>query len=83
MSDSAEQPFHITSFVVRCQPENLHKVMTSVGSMAGVEIHGHDPRGRFVALLEMDSEQALMDTITAIELTGGVINASMVYHHAE
>jgi len=78
-----EETFHITSFVVRCLPEKLADVMATVGAMPGVEIHGNDPRGRFVALLELDSENALVDTITKIELTRGVVNTSMVYHHAE
>lgn len=78
-----EETFHITSFVVRCLPEKLEDVMATVGAMPGVEIHGNDPRGRFVALLELDSENALVDTITKIELTRGVVNTSMVYHHAE
>lgn len=78
-----EETFHITSFVVRCLPEKLEDVMATVGAMPGVEIHGNDPRGRFVALLELESENALVDTITKIELTRGVVNTSMVYHHAE
>jgi nitrate reductase NapAB chaperone NapD len=75
--------FHISSFIVRCLPEKLPQVMSAVESLPGVEIHGHDPRGKFVALLELDTEDALVDTITRIELTSGVVNTSMVYHHVE
>lgn len=78
-----DDSFHISSFVVRCLPEKLQQVMTAVGAMPGVEIHGNDPCGKFVALLELDSENALVDTITSIELTSGVVNTSMVYHHVE
>lgn len=77
------ETFHITSVVVRCLPEKLVDTMATVGSFSGVEIHGNDPCGKFVALLELDSEDALVDTITRIELTPGVVNTSMVYHHSE
>lgn len=69
--------------MVRCLPEKLAQVMRAVGSFPGVEVHDHDPCGKFVALLELDSEDALVDTITRIELTSGVVNTSMVYHHVE
>lgn len=79
----AEPGLHISSLVVRCRPESLDSVMAEVAGLEGVEIHGSDPDGKFVALLDVESEQALVGTITAIEKTRGVINASMVYHHAE
>jgi nitrate reductase NapAB chaperone NapD len=79
----AASGLHISSLVVRCLPESLHSVMAEVAALEGVEIHGSDPGGKFVALLDMESEQALVGTISAIETTRGVINASMVYHHVE
>lgn len=83
MTAEEHQPFHISSFVVRCLPENLQQVMTAVDALPGVEIHGNDPRGKFVALLELETESALIETITTIELMKGVVNTSMVYHHVE
>ena len=83
MTVAESEPFHISSFVVRCLPERLQAVMTQVAALPGVEIHGDDACGKFVALLELDSERALVETITAIELIKGVVNTSMVYHHAE
>ena len=57
--------------------------MSTVASLPGVEIHGDDACGKFVALLELESDKALVETITTIELIKGVVNTSMVYHHAE
>jgi nitrate reductase NapD len=68
---------------VRCLPERLQQVMTAVEALPGVEIHANDPCGKFVALLELDSEKVLVETITTIELMKGVVNTSMVYHHVE
>ena len=82
-ADDTSETFHISSFVVRCLPDRLSYIMDTVGSFPGVEIHGSDPCGKFVALLELDSEKALIETITNIELIKGVVNTSMVYHHVE
>ena len=57
--------------------------MATVAAMPGAEIHGDDGCGKFVALLELGSDHALVETITEIELIKGVVNTSMVYHHAE
>lgn len=69
--------------VIRCLPEKLDAVMESVARLEGVEVHGSDSGGKFVALLEVSSESALVGAITDIEKTHGVINASLVYHHVE
>jgi nitrate reductase NapD len=78
-----EEEFHISSFVVRCLPEKFQDIMATVAALPGVEIHGDDDHAKFVALLELDSDRALVETITEIELIKGVVNTSMVYHHAE
>ena len=83
MTAEAHEPIHISSFIVRCLPERLRQVMDSVEALPGVEIHANDPCGKFVALLELDSEKVLVETITTIELMKGVVNTSMVYHHVE
>ena len=83
MTANENAEFHISSFVVRCLPERLQDIMAQVAALPGVEIHGDDARGKFVALLELESDRALVETITTIELIKGVVNTSMVYHHAE
>lgn len=83
MTEQTTESFHITSFVVRCMPLRLQEVMDQVAAMSGAEIHASDASGKFVALLDLDSEKELVNTITSIELIKGVINTSMVYHHAE
>ena len=83
MTEEVDEKVHISSFVVRCLPQNLQHIMDAVGALQGVEIHASDPCGKFVALLEVDSDKALIETITSIELLKGVVNTSMVYHHVE
>lgn len=81
--EDEKEIWHISSFVVRCQPRALTRVLTATAALRGVEVHNSDASGKFVALLELESERALVETITAIEQLPGVINASMVYHHVE
>lgn len=83
MTEEVDERVHISSFVVRCLPQKLQQIMDTVEALQGVEIHASDPCGKFVALLEVDSENALVETITTIELLKGVVNTSMVYHHVE
>ena len=82
-NENAPALYHISSLVVRCLPQRLETVMAAVAALPDVEIHGSDPRGRFVVLLESESDTKLIDTIRKIEEVAGVINTSMVYHHAE
>ncbi|MEH6636537.1 MAG: chaperone NapD [Halioglobus sp.] len=83
MTTEVSEQFHISSFVVRCLPDRLQDIMATVAALPGVEIHGDDACGKFVALLELETDKALVETITTIELIKGVVNTSMVYHHAE
>ena len=83
MTVDAQETIHISSFIVRCLPEKLQQVMAAVEALPGVEIHAHDNCGKFVALLELDSENDLVETITTIELMKGIVNTSMVHHHVE
>ena len=83
LPEQASSQSHISSFVVRCLPDALERVISAAQALPGVEVHGSDASGKLVALLEHESEKALVTTIGVIEQLPGVINASMVYHHVE
>ena len=74
---------HISSFILRCLPVQLEQIVATLETMPGVELHGADETGKCILLLDMPSEKELVSTVSAIEQLPGVINASMVYHHAE
>ena len=80
---AGDEPVHITSFIIRCLPDQLQSVMASAEALPGVEVHGSDPAGRFVALLEGASEHVIMQNVSAIESIQGVINTSMVFHQED
>ena len=83
MTASPEPPLHISSFIVRCRPERLSAVIDACSALPGVEVHGRDHRGKFIALLERETDADLVATIGQLERLPGVLNASLVYHHAE
>jgi len=76
-------PVHISSLVVHCLPEDLSKVQEKVGNIDNVEVCVSDPKGKFVALLETDSEKDILSTISVIQGIDSVLNAAMVYHEID
>ncbi|MBV8157124.1 MAG: chaperone NapD [Dyella sp.] len=80
MSMSAEQ--HISSLVVLHRPDALPAIQAFVDTHPALELAAHG-NCRCVLLCEVDSQRAVMDHIDALEAVPGVINVSLIYHHAE
>jgi len=74
---------HIASLVVQCLPEKLEQVCSSIESLPATEIPTRAESGKFVVLLEMESEAELLDRITEIETMPGVISANLAYHQID
>ena len=74
---------HISSLVVHCLPEQLSKVQREVEGLDNVEVCVSDPKGKFVAVLETESEKEILSTITEIQAIDSVLNASMIYHEID
>lgn len=73
---------HIASLVVQVYPESLESVATSIRG-SGDDVAGQDPAGKLAVVLEAPSERAIVDRIDQIQKSEGVVNALLVYHHAE
>jgi nitrate reductase NapD len=73
---------HLSSLVVHARPERLAEVETALVA-EGCEIHGVNPAGKLVVVLETDGSGALSDTITRIQLLPGVLAATLVFHHCD
>ena len=74
---------HIASLVVQCLPEKLDKTCAAILALRSVEIPVREDTGKFVVLLEMDSESELLERITEIESIPGVIGANLAYHQVD
>ncbi len=74
---------HIASVLVQAWPEKMPAVKAGLMKLPGVESHQSDGNGKLIVTIEASSEAALADTMAIIESSPGIINASLVYHHAE
>ena len=74
---------HIASLVVHCRPEQAEGAAASIAAWPGAEIHTTTPEGKLVVILEMAREADILATMDQIRGLPGVLNTSLVFHHAE
>lgn len=77
------EDLHITSLVVHVQPSHAQDADAVIGALPGACIHGSDPKGKRVVTLEAATSAAILDQVSIIQKTPGVIGVAMVYQHAE
>jgi nitrate reductase NapAB chaperone NapD len=74
---------HIASLVVQCLPEKLEETCSLIESLPATEVPARGEGGKFVVLLEMESEAELLGRITEIETMSGVISANLAFHQVD
>ena len=74
---------HISGVLVRSRPENVESVTQALEALEGVEVHGANPDGRLVVIVEENSDQGIADKVVHLQDLPGVIAASMIYHQFE
>ena len=74
---------HIAGAVVRVMPSRLTPASAAIGRIDGVEVRGTDSRGKLVVVLEASGGAQILALLDAIQRIDGVLNASLVYQHAE
>jgi periplasmic nitrate reductase NapD len=71
----------IASILVQGRPERLDEIEAAILALrAGCEIHGRDPRGKLVVVVEAPDSGALGATLNAITALPHVHAASLVFH---
>jgi nitrate reductase NapD len=70
----------IASILVQARPDQLDEVEAAVVALPGCEIHGRDPRGKLVVVVEALDAGALGSTLNTIALLPHVHSASLVFH---
>jgi nitrate reductase NapD len=73
---------HISSLLIHARPDMLPDVSASVLAL-GCEIHGTSEAGKLVVTFETESEAALSEVLTRLQLADGVLAATLVFHHVE
>jgi nitrate reductase NapAB chaperone NapD len=69
--------------VVQCLPEKLAATAAALESIPNLDVPERDERGKMVVVIEAQGEAKLMECITQIETTPGVISANLVYHQID
>lgn len=70
----------IASILVQARPENLDEVAASITALAGCEVHGRDPKGKLIIVVDAPDTGSLGSTLTTISLLPHVHTASLVFH---
>ncbi|MCP4615723.1 MAG: chaperone NapD [Bradyrhizobium sp.] len=73
----------IASIIVQVRPENLDEVAAAVTALAGCEVHGRDPRGKLIVVVDAPDTGSLGTTLNTISLLPHVHTASLVFHATE
>jgi len=74
---------HIASVLVQGWPEKIPTIEAELTALSGVESHGSNQIGKLILTLEAENDAGLVETMDHIQMTEGVVNVSLVYHHME
>ncbi|WP_120501721.1 chaperone NapD [Roseovarius sp. EL26] len=74
---------HISSLLVTAKPDLTPRVVEVITAMPIAEVAHSNSVGKIIVTLETPDESAIVQALTDIQLLDGVVNASLVYHHAE
>lgn len=74
---------HITSLVVHAMPTSCDEVVALIKGLPDAQIHGSDAIGKLVVTLEGPTASTILDQVSLIQRSPGVINVAMVYQHVE
>ena len=70
----------IASILVQARPERLTSVEAAIATFTGCEIHGRDPKGKLVIVVDAADAGTLGTTLNSIALLPDVYSASLVFH---
>lgn len=70
----------IASALVQVRPDKLAEIEAAILRVAGCEIHGRDPKGKLVVVIDVRDAGAVGATLTTLVLLPHVYSASLVFH---
>jgi nitrate reductase NapD len=70
----------IASILVQARPEHLDEVAATIAALDGCEIHGRDPKGKLVVVIDTPQAGVIGTTLNTIALLPNVYSASLVFH---
>ena len=69
----------IVSLIVNAWPQHLDTVADAILQLGGTEIHGSDPRGRLIVVMEAATQGAIGAKTNVISGLPNVLSAAMVF----
>jgi nitrate reductase NapD len=69
----------IVSLIVNAWPQHLDQVAEAILSLGGTEIHGRDPKGKLIVVMEEATQGAIGAKTNAISGLPNVLSAVMVF----
>jgi nitrate reductase NapD len=73
----------IVSLIVSTWPQHLDAVSAAILALGNAEIHGRDPKGKLVVVLEEASQGAVGAKVNAISGLPHVLSAVMVFQASD
>jgi periplasmic nitrate reductase NapD len=70
----------IASILVQARPERLADVEAAILALTGCEVHGRDPKGKLVVVVDAPDAGVIGTTLNTIALLPDVYSASLVFH---
>lgn len=73
----------VSGIVIRCLDGCSEAVSERVSAFDGVEVHGVLPDGQIVAVVEADTVQEEVDTVSKLHEVEDVVTVRLAYHNFE
>ena len=78
-SNAPDTNAEIVSLIVNVFPAHLESVSKAISNMPGAEVHGQDPKGKLIVVLEAPTQGIIGAMADAISGLSHVISAAMVF----
>jgi periplasmic nitrate reductase NapD len=75
--------FEIASILVQARPERLEAVARRIEGLPGVQIHGRDPKGKLVVVIEASGAGSIGATLNAISSMPDVLTSALVFQGSD
>ncbi len=75
---------NVSGVLVRARPENLPGVLSALGEIPGVEVHGvEETQGRVIVTVEDGTGWSAEDSLLKVHLLEGISDAALVYQYSD
>lgn len=74
---------NISGVLVHAFPDKMGEVCKKLNAMPGIEVHGHNEKGRIVVTVEKMNAYDMADAVIALQNTKNILSAAVIYHHDE